>query len=132
MASDSEEIVRSAFDALAERGVEGMLEFVDERAEMTTPPEISAEPDVYVGHDGLRRYFDSFYEVMESVTVEVLDVESVGSEQAVASLRLVARGRVTGIESGQDAAMLCTVRAGRMFRTTFFRTRAEALAAASC
>ena len=34
---------------------------------MTTPANLAAEPDTYRGHEGIRRYFDSFYDVMDEV-----------------------------------------------------------------
>ena len=37
---------------------------------MTTPPGLAAEPDTYRGEEGIRRYWESFYEVMEEIHVE--------------------------------------------------------------
>ena len=38
--------------------------------EVTTPQSLASEPDTYRGHEGIRRYFDSFYEAMENVYFE--------------------------------------------------------------
>lgn len=49
-AGDSEEnveIVRRAYAALAEEGVEAMLAFTDPQFEMTAPSSLASEPDIY-------------------------------------------------------------------------------------
>ena len=47
------EIVRRAYAALAEEGVEAMLAFTDPQFEMTAPSSLACEPDIYRGHVGL-------------------------------------------------------------------------------
>ena len=131
LSSENPEIVRRAFQAFAAGGVEALLEFVDERCVMITGGDVASEPDTYRGHDGARRYFDSFYEVMDRIAVEVLDLEELSGGQVVGSLRLTARGRASGIETGQNGEMLCAVAGGKLVRIEFFPTRGEALAAAS-
>ena len=51
-------------------GVDGILPFIHPDFEATTPPELAAEPDTYRGHEGVRRYFDSFYEIMDEIRFE--------------------------------------------------------------
>ena len=130
MAEQNVEVVRRALDALAEGGVEAMLPFVDEDFEMATPPELAAEPDTYRGHDGVRRWFESFYEVMDRVGLEAVELAAVGEDQVVASLRMSARGGTTGIEVTQDTEAVCTVADGKLREMKFFASRPEALAAA--
>ena len=130
MPEENVEVVRRALDALAEEGVEAMTPFVHEEFEMSTPSELAAEPDTYRGHEGMRRWFDSFYEVMDRVGLEAVDLTAVGEDQVVASLRITARGGTTGIELTQDAEALCTVADGKVREMQFFASRTEALAAA--
>ena len=129
MARSDAEVVEAAFEALAERGVEGMLEFVHERFEMATPPELASEPDTYRGHDGVRRWFESFYEAVDELRLELVRIEQRGGEVAIA-VRMVARGRSTGLESGQDAGALGTVADEKVTSLRFFPTWDEALEAA--
>ena len=35
------------------------------------PPELSAEPDVYIGHAGMRRYWESFHDALDEVRFEL-------------------------------------------------------------
>ena len=130
MSDENVDTVRRGFELLRERGVEAMLELVDPEFEVTTPPEFTVEPSTYRGHDGLRRYFDSFYEVMEEVRFEPEEFIAAG-EQVVVPMRLVARGRGTGIEADQRLVQVCTLRDGKMWRMDLYATREEALAATS-
>ena len=54
------EVVRQLFEQFGERGIEGAIETMDEDIVIEIPPELSAEPDHYRGHDGARRYFEGF------------------------------------------------------------------------
>jgi ketosteroid isomerase-like protein len=130
VAEENVEIVRGALDALAAGGVEALLPFVHERFEMTTPSEFAAEPDTYRGEEGLRRWFDSFNEVMDQVGIAGEDLAEVGEDEVVASLRLSASGGSTGIEVTQQAEVLCTLADGKVREMSFFSTRSEAIAAA--
>jgi ketosteroid isomerase-like protein len=127
---DAGDVVRRALDALAEGGVEAMLAFVHEDFEMFTPPEFAAEPDTYRGPEGVRRWFDSFYEAMDYVGLEVFDLTDVGPDQVVGTVRITARGGTTGIETTQEAPVVCTVADGKLLGMSFHPTREEALAAA--
>ena len=130
MGSDNTATVRAGFDALARGGVDAMLETVHPDFEMHTPPDFAAEPGTYSGHDGVRRWFDEFYEVMERVDLVAHEIEPAG-EQVVVSLEIQTRGRLTGLELSQPVALLCTLRDDKLVRMEFFRTREEALEAAA-
>jgi ketosteroid isomerase-like protein len=122
------EVMRRAFEALAEDGVEALLPYIDEDFLMTTPSHLAAEPDTYRGHDGVRRWFDSFYEAMDRVRIEPEALEDVGDKVAM-RYRIVARGRTTGLEMVQEAVLLATVSEGKATRIEFFSTMDEARAA---
>ena len=130
MAEDAARVVRNAMDVLARDGVEGLLGFIHEDFEMFTPPEFAAEPDTYRGPEGVRRWFDSFYEVMDRVGLEALDLVEAGSGRVVGMIRISARGGSTGIETTQETPLVCTVQNGKILGMSFFATREEALAAA--
>jgi ketosteroid isomerase-like protein len=123
------EAARRGFEALNRDGVEAFLEFIDPEFETSTPPELTVEPATYRGPDGLREYFDSFYEIMEEIRFEPAEFIDAG-DQVVVPARLVARGRDTGIEAVQQLAMVWTLRNGKALRLETYATRAEALEAA--
>jgi hypothetical protein len=129
VSSDNLEIVQRGFDAFNERGVEGIIPFVDPEFEATTPPNLASEPDTYRGHEGIRRWFESFYEVMDQIRWDASDFQQVG-DKVVVEFTLRARGKTTGLDFGQDAVMVWSLRDGKAIRVELFETLDEALAAA--
>lgn len=123
------QIVRRAYAALAERGVEAILAFADPEIEVTTPAALASEPDTYRRHDGVRRWFASIGDAMDEVYLEWLDFEAVGDEVLVET-NLHARGRTTGIETAQRAFVVWTLRGGLVTRAQAFADRAQARQAA--
>jgi ketosteroid isomerase-like protein len=130
MSQENVEIVRSAYAALAERGVEAVLPFVDPQCESTTPPSLASEPDTYRGHEGVRRWFGSFGDAMEGIYLEGHDFTAVG-DKVLVDTTLHARGRATGIETEQRAFVVFTLRDGLMTRLEAFAERGQALEAAA-
>jgi ketosteroid isomerase-like protein len=124
------ERLRAGHEALAEGGVEALLEYVDPEFEVATPPELVAEPDTYRGHDGLRRYFASFYEAMDEIRFEPHEFISVSEGLIVVPVTLRARGKQTGIEVEQDSFGVWELRDGRAIGLEIFATMDEAMAAA--
>ena len=76
----------------------------------------------------MRRYFESFYEVMEEIHFRPHEFRPVG-EWIVVPLTLTARGRSTGLEADQSAVMAWKLRDGKAVRIEVFAQLEEALAA---
>lgn len=129
MSDTSVEIVRAGFEAWNEGGIEALLEYIHPQFEVTTPPDLAAEPDTYRGHDGVRRYFESFYDAMDRVSFEPHDYLPVG-DLVVMPMTLRARGRATGIETEQSVVQVWEVKDGKVIRAEVFATLDEAMAAA--
>jgi ketosteroid isomerase-like protein len=130
MSSENVEIVQRGFDAFNEGGVEGIVPFIHSEFEATTPPSLASEPDTYRGPDGIRRWFDSFDEVMDQIRWDAHSFQAVG-DKVVVEFTLRARGKTTGLDFGQDAVMIWSLRDGKAVRVDLFETLDEALAAAS-
>ena len=127
MSQERVETVRNAFLAMGQ-GPDAMLPFVDERFEMVTPSALAAEADTYRGHDGIRRWFDSFYEAVDEIRIEPGRVEPAG-DRVAAEFKMTTRGRTTGLEASLEAVALAEVAAGKLTRLTFYPTLEEAVAA---
>jgi ketosteroid isomerase-like protein len=121
--------MRAGFEALNSGDEQRMLAFVDPEFETVVPPELSAEPDTYRGHEGVRRYFRLFDEVMEGVHFEAERLWEEG-EHVVVLVRLTARGKQTGFRVEQRIAQVWTIRDGRALRAQTFPELSEAFAAA--
>jgi uncharacterized protein len=92
------------------------------------PPELSAEPDTYRGHAGIRRYLESFREYVDGlrfVPDEVIDA----GDAVVVAMRIEGRGRGSGVPFEQRLANRITVRDGLIASMTAYASVDEALAA---
>ncbi len=129
MSSADVELVRRGFEAFETEGVEGLIALVAADFEFTTPPALASEPDTYRGPQGLRRYFDSFYEAMDEIHIDPHAFHEVG-DWVVIEYTLRARGRTTRIEARIDAVMNWRLVDGLARRVEIFATLDEALTAA--
>jgi ketosteroid isomerase-like protein len=130
MSAADVELIRNAFAAQLEGGYEALLPLVHPEFEMETLPGQAAEPQVYRGPDGVRRWWESFYEVMDEITIEPVAFHDVGEGRVVMEFRLHAKGQASGLAVTQEAVGLCHVRDGLFSGIDFFFSLGEALAAA--
>ena len=91
MSDRNVEVVRRLFELYASGGLEAVLEVMDEDIEIVIPPDVSAEPDTYHGHEGARRYFAGFEGMLEDVRYEFFELIPEG-EHVLARARLAGRG----------------------------------------
>lgn len=117
--ADNVERARAGFEALAADGVDAMLPFIDPEFVMETRPEIAAEPQRYEGHEGLRRYFDSWYDAMDEVVIEPAAIEALDEDRVFIRFRVRARGHASGLEVAMDARAVALIRDGLMRRLDF-------------
>jgi ketosteroid isomerase-like protein len=129
VSGDNLEIVQRSIEGFNASGVDGILPLIHPEFEATTPPDLASEPDTYRGHDGIRRWFDSFYEVMDDIRWDAHELHEVG-DRVVVEFTLRARGKTSGLDFGQDAVMVWSFRDGKAMRIELFQTLDEAMAAA--
>ena len=129
MAESNVELVRQGFEAMREGDPEAALPFIHPDFEVTTPPQLAAEPDTYRGQEGVRRYFESFYEAMDRISFEAEEFIPVGELVVVPSI-LRTRGRTTGIETEQHVALIYELKDEKAYRLRVYGSLDEALAAA--
>ena len=88
---DNVEKSRAVFALINEEGLEAALPFIDPEFEMTTPPNLATEPDTFVGHDGLRRWFDSFQEAMDGIQIVPIKLREAGDDHVAIAFDLIAQ-----------------------------------------
>jgi ketosteroid isomerase-like protein len=79
------------------------------------PPSLSAEPDVYEGHAGARRYLEAFEGMLEDVRFVPLEFHEEG-EQVIVEMVLQGRGAASGIEVEMRSAVINWVEDGKVRR----------------
>ena len=124
-------LVRRMLDALNEEGVEAALEFVAEDFRGVVPPELSAEPDSYDGHDGLRHYFDSFQEIVDDLRFDAEELVEVAPNVIAARGLITGRGRESGIPIEMRVPGLYRIRDGKLIGIEAYPSWDDAVAAAS-
>ncbi len=129
MSDTNLDLVREGFDAMREGDPDAMMPFIHPEFEVTTPPGLAAEPDTYRGPEGIRRYFDSFYDAMDRVTFDADEFIPVGELVVVRSV-LRTRGRTSGIEAEQKIALVYELKDGKAYRISVYATVGEAVEAA--
>jgi ketosteroid isomerase-like protein len=130
VARDEVELVAETFELLDSDRYEQVLPLIDDRFEMVTTREVASEPDTYRGPEGVRRWWQSFLEAMDSVRVEPRRLHPAGEGQVIVEFVIRARGQHSGIETEQPAVGLVTVADGKLLRLEFFTSLDQARAAA--
>ena len=92
MSRSEAEVVREIFDAINSDDIDRILALTHPDFEVEVPPALSAEPDVYRGKEGMRRYWESFQDAMEQIRFHAERVWDTG-DGVVVDLRMTARGR---------------------------------------
>jgi ketosteroid isomerase-like protein len=134
MSQENLEIVRRVLESANRRDSEDTLSLYDPDVvwDHTHGPikELMGGPLVYHGHDGLRQWFREYYEAWGDVQAEILELIDTGNT-VISVINYRSRGRASGIEvEFREMAGVWTVRAEKVVKAAWFRTRSEALEAA--
>ena len=115
MAPGDLEVVRALFERLRDDGVDDALGLLADDFVAVIPPSLSAEPDVYEGRDGARRYMEGFRGSIDAVRFDPTELfEEDG--RVIAQFRLTGVGVSSGIELEQRAVGVLSLREGRVTR----------------
>jgi ketosteroid isomerase-like protein len=127
---DDLETIAETFRLLDSATYEQALDLIADDFEMATPAEIASEPGMYRGPEGVRRWWESFLEAMESVRLEITKTHPVDDARLILEFEIQTRGRSSGIETSQRAVGLATARDGKVTRLELFSELEPARAAA--
>jgi len=119
------EVFRRMFARYQEAGVEPALEAIHEEVVIEIPPDMSAEPDTYRGHDGARRYFAGFDGLIDDVRFEPIELTAVG-DVVLAHLFVTGRGASSGLDVRLDAFVVAEFSGDTIVRMRPYPDRAAA------
>jgi uncharacterized protein len=127
VSQENVELARRGYDAFNRGDMEVAFELFDPEIEWSEGTDVP-EPQVYHGHDGVRRQQERFREAWESFSIEPEEFIEMG-EQLVVIAKLVGRGKGSGVEVEARGAHVWTVRDGKAVRLEMYVDPAKALEA---
>jgi ketosteroid isomerase-like protein len=112
------DLVQRLFDLFNEYAeIEPALEVMHQDVVIDIPPNMSAEPDTYRGHAGVRRYFQGFEGMLDEVRYEAVEITPVG-DVVIAQARMSGRGASSGLDVGLDSFVVHEFADGKIVRMT--------------
>jgi ketosteroid isomerase-like protein len=118
------DIVRAAFDAFGRGDFDAVLEICD-------PEIVVRDPDrtgtAFRGIEGLRRFWEEWFENWQEYRVEPKEFEEHGDEILVHAEQS-GRGNLSGVEISQDFFNVIRLRDGRVLEYRIYTDREGALA----
>jgi len=128
MSQENVEIVRRAFDAFAEEGVDGVIPFAAADAVIYSMPEWPDDAEYY-GPEGLRKLSDQWVENFDEFGFDVHDVRDAG-DSVVALLTMTGRIKGAGAPMTAPIGAVYELTDGLFASTRYFSRWQAALEAA--
>ncbi len=128
MSQENVEIVCRIYERLNRRDVEGVVELCDDDFLMDMSERVF-NPDIYRGHDGIRRFHQGVVDSWKSYRWDVEETR-VSGDSVVAMLHCTGQSREAGPGVDWRVAWLWNLRGGTPVSVRLFRDRANALEAA--
>ena len=122
------ENVRALADAITRGDPEAAVAVCDPAVEFLSVLAVSGH--AYVGHDGIREYFDDVSSAWEEWRVEVHRVAPAPDGRVVIEMTMHMRGKESGAALSQHTGHIWTLRDGKLLRNQPFREPEEAMRAA--
>jgi ketosteroid isomerase-like protein len=116
---DNVEILRRGFEGFRRGGPDALVDLVHPDFEARGDPQLTTEPDVYRGAEGVRRWYEGFKGAIEDVRFEAANFEASGDKVLVAA-RLVGHGAGSGIPVEQLGWQVWTMRDGLAIRLDIY------------
>jgi ketosteroid isomerase-like protein len=128
MSQENVEIVRRRLEALNRGNLAAMVELTDRDAVWW---DRSDDPWGAVPHRGRDACLQHLEEILDDVVLQAQPTEFIDvGDTVVVGVRLVGRGRTSGVSFEEHEFHVFTVRGGKVTETREFRDRGEALKAA--
>jgi ketosteroid isomerase-like protein len=122
--AQSDESVRGFAAAITRSDVDAALAVCDPEIEFLSV--LAVDGRAYVGHEGIRRYFDDITSAWEEWRVDVHGTDVAPDGRVVIEMTMHARGKGSGAPLAEFAAHVWTLKNGKLLRNEPFRDREQA------
>jgi ketosteroid isomerase-like protein len=124
------QVARQAFEAIADRGLDGALDFLDPECEFEPPDDAIEQGGVFKGHDAVRKRWDLLLEPFEDVRMELENVSEADPDNVLVVFRVRARGQASGAPVEMRLGYLMTIHDGKALRIKAYLHPSDARRAA--
>ena len=129
MSEQNVAVMREAFKAMGREGLDAFIAFMaddlDHRAIVGAPDDHGP----IHGPDELKAYLGEWFEMFEEFRVVPTELIDAGGDDVIAVVDFGGRTKGSDVEISQTAAIVYTLRDGKVVRGREFNTREEAVAA---
>ena len=129
MPEENVEVVRRYYAAWNKEGVRGALPFWTPDFEWHDAPEMP-DSSVYCGADAVLAHFSDLEDAIGRMQVEIVELDSAGSNEVVAALRVRLDGQASGLPLEGPIFEAISLRQGKLSRIRLFLGASEAREAA--
>jgi ketosteroid isomerase-like protein len=130
MSRENVEVVGAAYEAFAERGVDGFLEYLTEDVDHRAIEGALDDRGPMHGKEAARAYAQDWLDTFDGFTARPVELIDAGEKQVVAVIRISGRAKLSVVETDLIYAAVYGIRDSRIARGREYATRAEALEAA--
>jgi ketosteroid isomerase-like protein len=130
MSQENAEVVGAAYEAFAQRGVDGFLEYLTEDVDHRAMEGAPDDRGPMHGKEALRAYVQDWLDTFDGFTARPVELIDAGENQVVAVIRISGRAKLSGVETDLTYAAVYGIRDGSIARGREYATRDEALEAA--
>jgi uncharacterized protein len=125
MGAENERPVRRFADAITRYDVDAAVAVCDPEIEFLSVLAVSGR--AYIGHDGIRQYFNDVASAWEEWRVEVHRVAAARDDRVAIVMTMHARGKESGAGISELTGHVWTLRQGKLLRNQPFRDPEQAL-----
>jgi hypothetical protein len=126
MSRENVALLHQSIDAVNRRDLDAFLDLMDSDVEVVS--RIVAIEGGLHGHDGVRRWWDAWFEAFPDYDIEVIEVRDHG-ELTLAALRALGHGGGSEVPFEDKAWLACRWRSGKCFWWRVFSNRDDAFEA---
>lgn len=131
MSLENVEVVRLAYDAFAEEGLDRFMEhFTDDVEYRALGPDGDLSP--LQGRDSVRAWLQDWIDMFDGFWQRLVELIDAGGDTVFTAERFGGRARFSDVETDQDNWTIFTIRDGKIASGHEYASREQALEAAGC